>query len=759
MEVASLFASLNLDSANFSHGLASAHGGLSRFDSLLAQTKYAVAGLFSFEAIRRGASMLVEAGSEMEGYRTRLRAVVKDKREADELFSRINRWAAINPVDTSEAIASFVQLKAAAVENAEGAVKAVADLSSVMGRDMRDVTSAIISAETEPLRNLGILVDRTGKQAIVQSGEVRLVVEKDVDSVRRAILDVITMNYAGAMERNKNTWKGITDTIGGQFKLLKQDLAGSGVGSFFGELTTKARVFSGAMDEWMSSGSYKETISTFHSMSVGAMNFAEAIGKAGVAIASNEWVVSLAKSAIALKGISLGIALAGSFWTKWALGAQLAGPLTFGIKGIAGATTIMSSAMRAASNPITGLFNGLTTLGSLVSPTALLILGLGSLVYLAHWAEKNFKGTREEIERTIETISRMPTFSGPNGGGILGSGMTADEQSAQWAKIRAQSAKDAIQYESSKMAESVQNDLAETMGRIKWEWGNKATPTAFSAPLTAAIKSITDMATTEFAKADRAISEFGLNATSVYSEVAELVKGKSSEIVKDLEKAFGPAGVAALVKEMERLVGKVPGMDALLKSFKSLYDEAKAAKQAISKLGSKISDITDPASKVAKAAARGLIPKAEAQKYLQESMAKASTLNTQISGLEFSGMSAAFRSGMAKMYDKDVMDALGYKNVMSGLRASGGFVPQPGTIGHPSTRDEVRPAPQWRGGNAWMQDIRDSERRAQSAMKQGPTYNVTINGMTISGTKGERMGTILIDGVKAGGLSIAGAAQ
>ena len=224
MEIASLFASLNLDSANFDHGLASAHGGLSRFDSLLAQTKYAVAGLFSFEAIRRGANALIDAGAEMEGYRTRLRAVVKDKREADELFSRINRWAAINPVDTSEAIASFVQLKAAAVKNAEEAVKAVADLSSVMGRDMRDVTSAIISAETEPLRNLGIMVDRTGKQAIVQSGEVRLVVEKDVESVRKAILDVVTMNYAGAMERNKNTWKGITDTIGGQFKLIKQDL-------------------------------------------------------------------------------------------------------------------------------------------------------------------------------------------------------------------------------------------------------------------------------------------------------------------------------------------------------------------------------------------------------------------------------------------------------------------------------------------------------------------------------------------------------
>lgn len=240
-------------------------GGMTRkasqFEDSLASLKRLLATALTGYGITKTAKAFLDAAAEAENYRTRLRAVIGAVEEADTLYERIAKWAAINPIDTDEAIASFVLLKAAAVQNTEGALAAIADLSTVMGRDMRDVSAAVVSGETESLRRLGILVDKSGRQAIIQSGNVRIAVNKDIDSIRQGIIAVIDHNFKGAMQSAGDTWSGIMKTMGGMWTEFERDVMGaSGSGGPFDAMRRSVILL---RDEWgafATSDSYKPFI-------------------------------------------------------------------------------------------------------------------------------------------------------------------------------------------------------------------------------------------------------------------------------------------------------------------------------------------------------------------------------------------------------------------------------------------------------------------------------------------------------------------
>lgn len=160
----------------------------------------------SIQGIRALGSSFISAAAQMEGYQTKLRAVIKNAMEADAVFKRVYDWAAENPINTDEAVGAFVTLKSAAVKNSEEAIHAIADISTVMQKDMRDVAQAIVSTEVEPLRNMGILLERTGKQAVIQSGEMRLAVGNDIESIRQGLIKIMELNFGGAMAQAAGTF-------------------------------------------------------------------------------------------------------------------------------------------------------------------------------------------------------------------------------------------------------------------------------------------------------------------------------------------------------------------------------------------------------------------------------------------------------------------------------------------------------------------------------------------------------------------------
>lgn len=212
---------------------ASANSTAKSLKSIFSSLKTTLATIFGGYMLKNIASSFLEAARSAEDYRTSIRAVSSSIEEADATFDRIRKWAAVNPVDTDEAVGAFVRLRTAAVENSEDALNAIADLSTVMHADMRDVASAVVTTETETLRNLGIILDRTGKKATIQMGNVRKTVEKDLDSIRAGIISVIEESIGGSMQKAADTYTGVIDTMSGMWTDFQQDVMGiSGEGPF-----------------------------------------------------------------------------------------------------------------------------------------------------------------------------------------------------------------------------------------------------------------------------------------------------------------------------------------------------------------------------------------------------------------------------------------------------------------------------------------------------------------------------------------------
>ena len=352
--------------------------------------------------------------------------------------------------------------------------------------------------------------------------------------------------------------------------------------------------------------------------------------------------------------------------------------------------------------------------------------------------------------------------------------MGMSEQVRQWTKSRADEMRRALADAMSKAHEDEAIQLREAMtsdSRFNWPHelgGGIAKLPSFGQPLKDAVKDITETMKAELAKADRSIREFGLSSGEVYSEIAERVKAESADVLKELRTTYGPAGVPALVKSLEQLVGKVPGMDILVRSFREFNTEAQLSSKRVSELNGEISGLSKPMETAVKAYKGGFLPKgafSELQGFLQKGSAEISRKVAAVTEETFKGMSPTFKNAITTMEQSDLMKSIGMQRQrdISALRSAGTFQPQPGTIGHPSTRDEARPSPQVRGERAWLDDIRASERRAQATTKEGPKVTVNVGTVTATGADGRKLGEIVFDILNKQrvmpSMSITGAAQ
>ncbi len=218
-------------------------------NKVMATVRTAFLTAVSIRAVTNMAKGFMHTAVEMEKYRTSLTAVMRDTEKANATFGRMYEWAAANPVDVDEAVASFVRLKTAAIQNSEEAVKVIADAALVMQQPVTIAANAVISTNAQMLRKLGVQVDRSGKQAIVRSGEFRVAVNKDIDSVRKAILQALEHQFGGAMKQFENTWQGALRTIRGQWQVFQSDIMGStGDG---GPFDTLRKMIVAIKDEWI----------------------------------------------------------------------------------------------------------------------------------------------------------------------------------------------------------------------------------------------------------------------------------------------------------------------------------------------------------------------------------------------------------------------------------------------------------------------------------------------------------------------------
>lgn len=229
-------------------GLSSTEKSINSLRGKLNSVRNVLAGIVGAFTLKSVAGSFVVAAKSAEDYRTSIRAVSNSIEEADAAFDRVRKWAAVNPVDTDEAVGAFVRLRTAAVANAEEALNAIADVSTVMHADMRDVASAVVTTETESLRQYGILLDQTGKKAVLESNGIRMVVDKNINAVRAGIIELMGRAFGGSMQDTKDTFSGTLDTMSGMWTDFQQDIMGEGKNS--GPFETLKSTLHEIRDEW-----------------------------------------------------------------------------------------------------------------------------------------------------------------------------------------------------------------------------------------------------------------------------------------------------------------------------------------------------------------------------------------------------------------------------------------------------------------------------------------------------------------------------
>ncbi|MBR1897004.1 MAG: hypothetical protein IJ822_09515, partial [Pyramidobacter sp.] len=218
-------------------GLTSVTNSMGILKSKVLNLKTAFLGLTSALGLGKLAKDLINTGAEFETYRKRLLAVTKDQRTANEVFERMSKWAAENPVDTDDAIAAFVRLKSAAVANTEEATQAVGNLATLMGTNMQDAANALVTANARTLRYYGIQLSTANKETKIQIGNTVTTVKGGLQEVRQALVSTIQKEYGTVMESMKDTWTGNIKTMSGMWTDFKRQIAGdAGTGGPFDNL-------------------------------------------------------------------------------------------------------------------------------------------------------------------------------------------------------------------------------------------------------------------------------------------------------------------------------------------------------------------------------------------------------------------------------------------------------------------------------------------------------------------------------------------
>jgi len=164
--------------------------------------RHAVAAFVAFKI----AQSFVSAAAKIELFEIQLRAVTGSAAEAAKKLGAIREFARTSPLETEDVVKSYVRLRAVGIDPTIQQLKTLGGVALLFNREMADVLDSLIGLNKKTLRRLGIEIDRTGAKAIIASGNVRKVVEKDSASIRAAMLEVWEERFPGAIEKGAKTF-------------------------------------------------------------------------------------------------------------------------------------------------------------------------------------------------------------------------------------------------------------------------------------------------------------------------------------------------------------------------------------------------------------------------------------------------------------------------------------------------------------------------------------------------------------------------
>ena len=176
---------------------------------------------------------IFDSASEMEGYRNTLNVVMKDTELAGKKMKEAKEFANSTPFETDEIVAGMVKLESYGISSSKEVMTAVGDMAGVMGKSFDQAVEAVADAQTgelERLKEFGIKKQDIVDYANQKMNNAEIVNNKgqitDQEKFNEALMGLMKERYAGGMDLQAKTAKGVISTTRGMIKNIMSIIGG-----------------------------------------------------------------------------------------------------------------------------------------------------------------------------------------------------------------------------------------------------------------------------------------------------------------------------------------------------------------------------------------------------------------------------------------------------------------------------------------------------------------------------------------------------
>ncbi|MCP4967441.1 MAG: hypothetical protein GY926_19685 [bacterium] len=196
-------------------------------------------------------TLAVKTAGAFESLKASLKTVTGSAEAANAAFAQIKSFASTTPFDLQQVTQAFIKLKALGLDPSEENLRSFGNTASAMGKSLNDVTEAVADASTgefERLKEFGIKAASQGDQVALTFQGITTTVGKNSKEITAFLREIGEENFAGAMEEQMGTLRGIMSNLGDNFDQFLVKVAESGPLDEFKALASEIRDVLGGDD-------------------------------------------------------------------------------------------------------------------------------------------------------------------------------------------------------------------------------------------------------------------------------------------------------------------------------------------------------------------------------------------------------------------------------------------------------------------------------------------------------------------------------
>lgn len=156
--------------------------------------------------------LAVKTAADFETLRTSLLSSFQgNQAAADSAFKSIEQFATTSPYQVEEVLNAFIKLKNLGLDPSEASLESYGNTASAMGKSLDQMIEAVADATTgefERLKEFGIKAKSEGDKVSFTFQGVTQTVGKNATDIQNYLLGIGNVNFAGAMDRQSQTFKG-----------------------------------------------------------------------------------------------------------------------------------------------------------------------------------------------------------------------------------------------------------------------------------------------------------------------------------------------------------------------------------------------------------------------------------------------------------------------------------------------------------------------------------------------------------------------